>query len=307
MTVSKLHLLHQGPVIRSLAHTVFSSVAHAMEKGTSTPPQTPGPETSEVLQPRPPNLIRDYIRHVGGDPSWYRNCLPPHMFPQWGFPIMAKTLRGLSYNLVKVLNAGCRIEIHGPLPADQPLHLKANLEDVKDDGKKALLTQRLVTGTAECPELIVAYVTAVVPLEKKNGSGNSSKKDTKERPRVPFDAREIDRFRLRADVGVDYGLVTGDVNPIHWLSLYARLSGFKRPILHGFSALARTVESLNRALWSGDVSLLKSIDIRFVRPLVLPADLGVYIDGQGAVFMGEAPGTTAYLAGSYSSHNKENF
>lgn len=308
MAVSKRHILQQGPVISSLCHTVLDAVSYSIKKGNPKRVEPQQKENTGVLPPRPGDLVRDYIRHVGGDPSWYRDSIPAHMFPQWGFPIMAKTLRGLDYNLVKVLNAGCRIEIRNPLPAKEPLHVRAQLENVDDNGKRALLTQRLITGTAKYPESVISHVTAVVPLQKKKGSsGGESDKSPKERPRVPEHAREIGRLKLGVDVGIDFGVVTGDVNPIHWLAPYARLAGFKRPILHGFSALARTVESLNRALWSGDVSMLRTIDVRFVRPLVLPAEVGVYIDGQGAVYLAEAPGTTAYLAGNYTSRKEEDF
>jgi acyl dehydratase len=301
MKVSPKHILDQGPVIR----TLLQAVADAVPLGPFFSSRRPGTSTrtihKETLPPRSAGLVKDYVRHVGGEPSWYCGILPAHMFPQWGFPVMAKTLRSLNYSLVKILNAGCRIEIRSPLPADAPLLLRAKLKQVDDDGKRALLTQRLITGTADNPESIISHVTAVVPVGKKKKDGHPPDKSKKEKTRVPTGAREIARLRLGRDIGVDYGVVTGDINPIHWLVPYARMSGFKNPILHGFSALARTVESLNRSLWSGDVNRLKSIDVRFVRPLVLPANVGIFIDGDGGVFMGEAPGVTAYLAGEYES------
>lgn len=301
MKVSPKQILHQGPVIR----TLLQAVADAAPLGSLFSPGDARASTrtihKEALPPRSPDLVKDYVRHVGGEPSWYRGILPAHMFPQWGFPVMTKTLRSLDYSLIKILNAGCRIDIQSPLPADAPLLLRAKLKAVDDDGKRVLLTQRLITGTADNPESIISHVTAIVPGGKKKKDGRPADKGKKEKPKVPKGAREIARLRLGRNIGIDYGVVTGDINPIHWLVPYARMSGFKNPILHGFSALARTVESLNRSLWSGDVSRLKSIDVRFVRPLVLPANVGIFIDGDGGVFMGETLGVTAYLAGKYES------
>ncbi len=298
MKVSPKHLFRQGPVIGSLLKTIASAVPLGPLSPNGGPSVSRRHIFKEAVPPRDPELIRDYIRHVGGDPAWYRGVLPSHMFPQWGFPLMAKTLQTLPYNLIKVLNGGCRIEINRPLPANKPLILRARLHEVKDDGTKAVLTQRLITGTSEHPEAIVSYVTAIVPLGKGKGSDKSEKK--KERPRVPLEAREIARMKLQTDCGLEYAMVTGDFNPIHWIAPYARMSGFKNPILHGFSGVARTIESLNRTIWSGEVNKLESFEARFVRPLVLPASIGVYIDGAGGVFMGEAPGGPATLTGKYT-------
>ena len=42
------------------------------------------------------------------------------------------------------------------------------------------------------------------------------------------------------------------------------------------------------------------LDVRFVRPLILPAKVGLYVDGQGGVWVGDAPGGPAYMQGSYT-------
>ncbi len=298
MKASPRHLFRQGPVIESLLRTVASSLplgplGNADRSGASR--RTIHKDTVPV---RHPDLVRAYIKHVGGDPSWYRGILPPHMFPQWGFPLMARTLQSLPYNLVRVLNGGSRFEVIRELPADKPLLLRARLEEVKDDGKKAIVTQRLETGTAEHARCLVSHVTVVVPLsDGKKGD----KREKKERPHVPVEAQEIARMRLSPKCGLEFGFVTGDINPIHWLAPYARMSGFKNPILHGFSGMARAVEALNRTLWSGKVSAIKSFEARFVRPLVLPATVGVYIDGRGGIFVGKAPGGPATLTGGYTT------
>jgi len=71
-------------------------------------------------------------------------------------------------------------------------------------------------------------------------------------------------------------------------------------ILHGFSTLARTIEALNRRVYAGDATRLESIDARFTRPLVLPATVGVYVNGK-TVTVGDAPGGGAYLEGTFTS------
>jgi hypothetical protein len=240
---------------------------------------------------------------VGGDPAWYRGTLPAHFFPQWGFPLAARALLGLHYPLARVINGGCRLENRAALPANEPLDVRARIESIDDDGKRAIVTQRVVTGTKTRPEAVVADLRAFIPLAKKK-DGENGQKPPKARPSVPADAHEIAFLKIGEGAGLDFAKLTGDFNPIHWVKPYARASGFRTVILHGFSTFARAIEALNRARFAGDPSRLKSIDVRLSRPLVLPARVGVYVDrggGAGEIWVGDAPGGGAYLEGHFET------
>ncbi len=311
MAVSNLHILQQGPVLRALAEGAIAMIKQR-QGGLGGAMVTPGPEQRVVVPPRPERLVKDYIRHVGGDPSSYRGVVPPHLWPQWGFPLAARTLEGIPYPLAKVLNGGCRLEVHGDLPASEPLLVTARLEDIDDNGSRAVLHQRVATGTQSAPELVVAHMYAIVPLSSgKNGATNgaSAKPKDKEKPRVPSTAREVGFFRLRRDAGLDFAKLTGDFNPVHWVAPYARAFGFRSVILHGFATMARAIEGLNRSVYAGDARALGTIDVKFTRPLTLPASVGLYIDRAtatgGDVFVGDAPGGPAYLVGTYERASKE--
>ncbi|HMJ10663.1 MAG TPA: MaoC/PaaZ C-terminal domain-containing protein, partial [Polyangiaceae bacterium] len=179
-----------------------------------------------------------------------------------------------------------------------------NLQSIDDDGRRAVLEQHVTTGTRSNPEALVIDFYAIVPLssgKSSNGSGKKSAPDAKkEKARVPEAAREIQRTRLRRDAGLAFAKLTGDFNPIHWIAPYARASGFKNVILHGFGSLALCWEALNKNLFGGDVHAIESFDARLSRPLVLPHEVGVYVLGKD-VFVGDAPGGPAYLVGSFTS------
>jgi acyl dehydratase len=291
----------------------------------------PGPEVTAEVAPPPAALVRDYLRFVGGDPAAYKGRVPAHLFPHWAFPLAAQTLRGLPYPLLRVMNGGCRLQMNAPLPQGQPLRVRARLESVADDGRRVVLQQRVITGTASVPEAVVADIFAVIKLgpsegpnppalwlrrakpasanavrladpAKQNGShGNgAAAKPRKEAARVPAAARELAFWKLRPDTGLGFALLTGDFNPVHWVRPYARAMGHRSTILHGFATLARAVEGLNRGLFAGDVDRLASVDVRFTRPLVLPARVGLYIDGRHLT-VGDAPGGPAYLSGSFAA------
>lgn len=289
MSVSARHVLEQGPVLATLGRVALSSLGRP-GRGKS---ETPGPWIEATLPPRPASLLDAYVRHGGGDPAAYRGAVPPHLFPQWGFPLAARTLVGLPYRMVSVLNAGCCIEPRLPIPADESLRVRARLLSVDDDGRRALLTQEIVTSTASAPDALRAELRAYVPLQRER-SGSP-----KTPALVPAGARQLAVLSLAADAGLDFAKLTGDFNPIHWLPPYARAAGFRSPILHGFGTFARAVEALNRSVLGNNPQRLRRAEARFVRPLPLPAEVGVYAS-EATFFVGDAAGARSYLEGSFS-------
>ena len=274
------HLPRQLPVIASMGRAVL------IRRGRShSPSQT---EIMQTIAPLDPSLIRDYVVHVGGDPAAYRSTVPAHLFPQWGLALAARTLTGLQYPLTRVLNAGCRLEINAPLPSGQPLIARASLQSVDDDGRRAVLIQRVATGTAESPDAVVATIRAVVPLA-------SDGKRTKTRTEIPYDAGELARWQLERDAGLAFSLLTGDFNPIHWVARAGVAAGFGGPILHGFSMFARAIEGIVRARFAGDVTRVRAWDARFTRPLPLPSAVALFARGNEA-WLGDTQGGSAYLA-----------
>lgn len=293
MAVSRRHLLAQGPVVRAMLRAAWSSG----RPGPSA--AVPGPLVEETVPARPAGLVRDYVRHVGGDPTAYRDTVPAHLFPQWGFPLMVRALRGVPYDLRRALNGGCRIESRRPIVAGEPLWVSARVDHIDDNGSRAVIQTRITTSTASSPDAMSAWMYAIVPLSK---SGAKSAGGKRERPRVPEGAREIGWWKLRPEHAVDFAVLTGDINPVHWIPAAARAAGFRNTILHGFSTLARAIEGLNRNRFAGDPSRLSTIDVKFVRPLVLPAEVGLYVGGHD-LWVGAGPGGPAYLTGTFQERD----
>ena len=125
---------------------------------------------------------------------------------------------------------------------------------------------------------------------------------------VSVDARPIGDWKIPANAGLSFACLTGDFNPIHWLAPYAKVAGFGRTILHGFGTLAGALERIRKNAWAGDTQLPEVLDVRFTRPLKLPATVRIFIDGHD-FYVGQAPGGLALLKGSFGTHsatNKEN-
>ncbi|HTL34332.1 MAG TPA: MaoC/PaaZ C-terminal domain-containing protein [Kofleriaceae bacterium] len=300
------HLPAQLPVVAALGQTLIA-------RRRASPPTG---ELVATVAPPHPALVRDYVEHVGGDAAAYRAMLPPHLFPQWSFPLAARTLRGLPYPLTRIVNAGCSLSKQAPLPAGEPLLVRASLTSIDDDGRRAILTQRVVTGTARDADALVATITTVVPLRPARSAGKAS--DTaatrstrsgrdanngtaahsaspKQAASIPYDAHELARWSLARDAGLAFAVLTGDFNPIHWLSRAGIAAGFGGPILHGFAMFARAIEGVTRARFAGNPSHVRTWSAKFTRPLRLPADVALFARGED-IWIGDAPGTAPYLA-----------
>ena len=296
MGVSNRHILNQGKVLGALGRTALLALRQRGAE-TGATPQLPGPEVHSEQAALPQSLLDAYIRHVGGEPRSYRGEVPPHLFPQWCMPVLARSLEGLPYPLLSVLNGGCNVRIAAPIPAGEPIVVRARLESIDDDGRRAVLRQAVVTGTSSTPEALSIDFFAVVPLRRAPQPG--PKPARKEKATVPTDVRELARLGFASDAGLSFAKLTGDFNPIHWLPPYARASGHRSVILHGFATLAHSWEALNRALFGGDVHALREIDAKLTRPLSLPHEVGLYTQGS-QLFVGDLPGGPAYLTGRFT-------
>ena len=288
MRVSASHVFRQGACIRTLAGVALSA---ALPK-SSRELQCPGPWVERTVKPRHPRLVTQYIGWSGGHEGSYGVTVPPHLFPQWGFPVLAKALGTLPWPMAKVMNQGCRIESHHPIPAGEALNIRARLIDVESSPHKARVHARIETGTETQPLCMTADVFMVVPLGKREGGKRAP-------PLVPEEGRKLLDRTLPKRAGLEFALLTGDFNPIHWVAPYAKMFGFKGTILHGFGSMAIAWEAIVASELAGDAERMKWLDVRFVRPQPLPGKCAVFIAENGNVSMGVEAGARATMLGTY--------
>lgn len=81
----------------------------------------------------------------------------------------------------------------------------------------------------------------------------------------------VDTWQLGSDVGRRYGLLNGDLNPIHLHAVTARLFGFRRPIAHALFLTGRAEAALRNAGLAPHYPC--ALTAEFKRPTLLPAVL----------------------------------
>jgi acyl dehydratase len=287
------HVVEQGAGLAAMGRLALGAVRR---QG-----RAPAPVAGEWLRAtvRPPSrgLVRDYVRECGGDPAAWGDELPPHLLAQFGFPVAMRVVAGLPYPVHRTLNAGCAWERRAPLPVGAPLEVRARLAALEADETRARGSIAIEVGAEGAPEALRAEMRVYVPLARGRGAGRR-----REPPAVPPAAQLRARHVIGADAGAAFAALTGDFNPIHWLWPAARLAGFPGLILQGFALHARAVEAIGAAL-PGGVRALRAVDATFVRPLVLPADVGVYAEGD-QFWLGSAPGAPASVTGSYRAEGE---
>jgi acyl dehydratase len=303
MALPTKHIRSQGPVLAMLGSTAVTALRRAVTgKVPRDVGELPGPEIHATLPPRPRDLIRDYVRFCGGEPTRYKHTVPPHLWPQWGFPLAGKAIAKVPYPLHKILNGGCRVEVAAEIANDEPLEVSARLLSIDENERRAVLESEVVTGTAANPRAIVATMYAIVPLGARKSDKSGGKKPEPER--VPLDAEELARWKIPSDAGLAFAMLTGDFNPVHWIPPYARAFGFRNTILHGFGSMAKAWEGLVRSRYGGSVTAIREFDVKFTKPLVLPAKVGLYLQATedqpstDRFWLAVAPGASPYLSGT---------
>ncbi|MEO0326724.1 MAG: MaoC/PaaZ C-terminal domain-containing protein [Myxococcota bacterium] len=294
MGVSARHVLQQLPTLGAMVRAGARDALRAVKRPPDEAlPELPGPWITATLPPRQPLMTEVYARHVGADALRYEGRVPPHLFPQWTFPLQLEAMRSLPFPLGRMLNAGARLEVDEALPMNEPLQVATRLERVDASPSRVLVECLSETGTALRPAAQRARFRAILP---RRGSGQP-------KSAIPDDARELARWTIPVDAGLDFAKLTGDFNPIHWVPSYAKAWGLANVILHGFSTLARTWEGLAHRL-AMEPGLL---DVRFEQPLVLPAQVGLFVRGdaqEGEVWVGQAPGAAPSMRGTYRARGR---
>ncbi|NUP12435.1 MAG: hypothetical protein HOW73_40840 [Polyangiaceae bacterium] len=279
-----VHLFENRNTVGALVRAVATSRA----SGASPLPEVPGPWIEYETRAPSTALTHDFIRALRGEVGWFQSEVPLPMFSQWALAAASKALVGVPWPVSRGLNAGCRIERHAPIMPGEPIGVRVRIESADVDERRVFVRQTIETSTKDAPIAWAGEQRTYIPLKKRGGGAE------KLRETVPMRAKEIAEIPLSATSARDFAVLTGDVNPIHWFAPAARAAGFRSTILHGYGSLAFSLMAFIRARLSGRARSLRSVDARFVRPVVLPMRARLY-GYEDRLLLAEGPGGVPFI------------
>ncbi len=130
------------------------------------------------------------------------------------------------------------------------------------------------------------------------------KSKTKRKPPEPlnldFAVAHTEEWDIPSNYGRKYARVSGDINPIHTIPLFAKMMGFKTSILHGWYSASRAVKRAEEL----HATTYQHIEVTFKAPVYLPSkqilSLGAGNGGAVPFMLKDAKTDQLALAGELS-------
>jgi len=268
---------------------LYARAAAPLIPGASLLPFVPGrgkdvPDTELVLPGvrLDPEKVTAYAKVCGFS---LRDSLPPTYPHVLAFPLhLAVMAEGsFPFGAVGLVHIENRIVQHRPLGLGEELKLRVRPTKLEPHprGQTFGLATEAWSGRQKAWESVstmlrrgpsqadVAVSTGMREEMRPHGEGEAGAGEDE----APAPSAE---WRLRGDLGRRYAAVSGDRNPIHMHSLTARPLGFPGAIAHGMWTKARCLAALEGRLPDAFV-----VEVRFRKPIVLPARVEFLSDAEG--------------------------
>ena len=262
-------LKHQKPMLKTIAKILAGSVKKA---NFDIPGEVRSDENIQKISAKftmtPPESIVNKYHQWLNCTAKYQNTVAPHLYPQWAIPELFKLGESLSLPFHKILNQGCKIKVNGDLPKNQNLMGKVQLLDIKEHDDKIRINQKIWTGPKENPIALEAEIYAVILKSNKK----SFKKKRKNSPIDISALKYISSVFVSRDDARNYGLISGDINPIHMSKAMAKLFGLNNSLMHGFGLKGIIFEELERHGLQ-----ISELELKFLRPVYLDKNIHIYV------------------------------
>ena len=175
----------------------------------------------------------------------------------------------MNFNIMRVVHAEHQIVWKETLHPGDAIQTTARIVTMERRGVNEILDLSI-----QCKRDDEAVVEMIYRLlsrgEKKEGEKQSSVSvDVPKKGRVLLKQESV----VTADQGIRYAEASGDHNPIHKSDDAAKSVGLPRAILHGLCTMALASQVIVDGLLSGNPMRLKSMGVRFARPVLLDQTL----------------------------------
>jgi acyl dehydratase len=214
-----------------------------------------------------PGRVADYARVCG---FVLRDELPPTYLHVLAFPLAMRLMTdsAFPFGVLGLVHVANRIDHHRPVRLGETPSLRVYATDLPDHpkGRQFDVVAEATAGGDLAWEGRSTYL--------RQGGGSKATKKTKAtkstgEPEALWD--------VPGDIGRRYGAVSGDRNPIHLHDLSAKAFGQPRAIAHGMWLKARCLAAL-----APELPASFAVEVRFKRPVLLPAKVGFSTQRDGS-------------------------
>lgn len=144
----------------------------------------------------------------------------------------------------------------------EPFKLKAKVEvSYKDTGS---LIPKFTVDFIQNEKVVIQCISTYIAKRKGNIKSKTIEKEHNVFTHTSFSS---ENWEISKNLGKKYAQASGDKNPIHSSTLFARIIGFKNPILQGWYSVSRIVKTCEKEF----NTTFKNIEVEFKSPVFLPS------------------------------------
>lgn len=277
------------------APSVWSAFAKAARPGAvrlADGQDIPRMEAHLASAPVPMGMLRKYRKLCGFESNGQLPVTFPHILAA-PLHMAVLTHKAFPLKLLGAVHVRNRVHQHRALHENERLAINVKVEGHRpvDRGLEFDIESRVLDADEQCVWESVSTNLIRDPAKKSDGGKSGGWQ-----PPAWEQYTVTDAFDAPANIGRRYGVVAGDVNPIHLHALTAKAFGFKRAIAHGMWSFAAGVARAGGELIEDACTL----DVAFKRPLFLPgrAELLTRHNGEGVEYLlTNKQRSTLYLEG----------
>ncbi|KAK5978149.1 Peroxisomal multifunctional enzyme [Trichostrongylus colubriformis] len=176
---------------------------------------------------------------------------------------------GIEFDLARILHGEQYIEVCEPLPSEAKLRSEARVVDILDKGSGALILSEITTYDDRTGKKLA--MQQIGTFQVGSGKFGGPRTSPHEKPAAAVPSRQPDAVfeeKTSTEQATLYRIGSGDLNPLHIDPMFAKMSGFEEPILHGLCSMGFAARHVINGWAGNDANRFKALKVRFSSPVI---------------------------------------